>query len=164
MERDRGVEGACIIGPVTAFVGRTAVGWRGRVLSLIPGPLPHPGAGATDRVVALQIEREWITIRDGGRTAFPRGLEGGGAHASKALAFVVAGVLAGGVVASTFTPAEATHTLAHLRRQINRLENQVANLRNEVYNCERIADYQVTDPATAQPVTDTFVVYTCPTG
>jgi hypothetical protein len=82
----------------------------------------------------------------------------------KLMAFVVAGVLAGGLVASTLTPAGATHTLAHLRRQINRLENQVRVLRNEVFNCERIADYQVTDPSTAQPVTDTFVVYTCPTG
>jgi hypothetical protein len=37
----------------------------------------------------------------------------------------------------------------------------VSALRNEVYNCERLADYQVTDPSTSQPVTDTFVVYTC---
>jgi len=79
----------------------------------------------------------------------------------KLAAFAVAGVLAGGVVAGSLTPAEATHTLGHLRRQINRLENQVSALRNEVYNCERLADYQVTDPSTSQPVTDTFVVYTC---
>jgi hypothetical protein len=56
----------------------------------------------------------------------------------KLAAFVVAGVLAGGVVASNLTPAQATHTLAHLRRQIDRLENQVRVLRNEVFNCERI--------------------------
>jgi uncharacterized protein YlxW (UPF0749 family) len=86
----------------------------------------------------------------------------------KLAAFVVAGVLAGGVVASNLTPAAATHTLGHLRRQISRLENQVSTLQtqvrklnNEVYTCERLADYQVTDPTTAQPVTDTFVVYTC---
>jgi demethoxyubiquinone hydroxylase (CLK1/Coq7/Cat5 family) len=86
----------------------------------------------------------------------------------KLAAMVVTGLLAVGVVASSLTPAEATHTLAHLRRQINRLENQVSTLNNqvrvlrdEVFNCERIADYQVTDPTTAQPVTDTFVVYVC---
>ena len=86
----------------------------------------------------------------------------------KLTAIAVTGLLAGGVLASSLTPAEATHTLAHLRRQISRLENQVSTLQsqvrklnNEVYNCERIADYQVTDPTTAQPVTDTFVVYVC---
>jgi hypothetical protein len=79
----------------------------------------------------------------------------------KLAAFAVVGALAGGIVASNLTPAEATHTYRHLVRQINTLERQVRNLRNEVYNCERIADYQVTDPATAQPVTDTFVVYVC---
>jgi hypothetical protein len=71
----------------------------------------------------------------------------------KLAAVAVVGVLAGGVVASSLTPAGATHTYRHLVRQINRLENQVAALRDEVYNCERLADYQVTDPTTAQPVT-----------
>jgi hypothetical protein len=86
----------------------------------------------------------------------------------KFAAIAVTGLLAGSVLASSLTPAEATHTLAHLRRQISRLENQVSTLnrqvrvlRDEVFNCERIADYQVTDPTTAQPVTDTFVVYVC---
>ena len=79
----------------------------------------------------------------------------------KLAAFVVVGVLAGGVVASTLTPAEATHTLSHLRHQIARLENQVKKLNNEVYNCERIADYRVVDPATGAQVDDTFVVYVC---
>lgn len=88
--------------------------------------------------------------------------------ARRLIAFVVAGVLAGGVVATNFAPAEATHTLAHLRRQISRLENKVSTLqkqmrdvRFEVYNCERIANYQVVDPSTGQQVVDTFVVYTC---
>jgi hypothetical protein len=86
----------------------------------------------------------------------------------KFAAFVVTGLLAVGVVASSLTPAEATHTLAHLRRQINRLENQVSTLqgqmrdvRNEVYNCEVLADYQVVDPTTGGAATDTFVVYAC---
>jgi hypothetical protein len=86
----------------------------------------------------------------------------------KLAAIAVTGLLAGAVLASSLAPAEATHTLAHLRRQISRLENQVSTLnrqvrvlRDEVFNCERIADYQVTDPTTAQPVTDTFVVYVC---
>src|SRR5215216_4160292 len=63
-------------------------------------------------------------------------------------AIAVTGLLAGAVLASSLTPAEATHTLAHLRHQISRLENQVSTLQsqvrklnNEVYNCERIADY-----------------------
>ena len=88
----------------------------------------------------------------------------------KLAAFLLAAVLTGVVVATNLTPAGATHTLGHLRRQISRLENQVSTLqgqvrvlRNEVFNCERLADYQVTDPTTAQPVTDTFVIYTCPT-
>ena len=67
----------------------------------------------------------------------------------------------GGVVATNLTPASASHTLAHLRRQISRLESQVRKLNDEVYNCEKISDYQVTDPTTAQPVVDTFVVYVC---
>ena len=79
----------------------------------------------------------------------------------KLTAIAVTGLLAGAVVASSLTPAGATHTYRHLVRQINRLERQVADLRDEVYNCERLADYQVTDPSTAQPVTDTFVVYVC---
>ncbi len=86
----------------------------------------------------------------------------------KLAAFALAGVLTGGVVASSLTPAEATHTLAHLRRQISRLENQVSTLksqvrvlRNEVFNCEVLADYVVMDPSTGQQVTDTFVVYQC---
>jgi hypothetical protein len=63
----------------------------------------------------------------------------------KLAAFVVAGMLAGGVVVGSLapTPAGATHTLGHLRRQISRLENQVGtlqnqvrNLNNEVFNCE----------------------------
>jgi hypothetical protein len=79
----------------------------------------------------------------------------------KLAAFLVTGVLVGGVVASSLTPAGATHSLAHLRRQISRLENQVRKLNEEVYNCERLSDYQVVDPATGQTVVDTFVVYTC---
>jgi hypothetical protein len=79
----------------------------------------------------------------------------------KLAAFAVVGALAGGIVASNLTPAEATHTLSHLRHQISRLENQVRKLNNEVYNCERIADYRVTDPTTGAPVDDTFVVYVC---
>ena len=46
-------------------------------------------------------------------------------------AIIVTGLLAGAVVASSLAPAEATHTLGHLRRQINRLENQVSALRDE---------------------------------
>ena len=79
----------------------------------------------------------------------------------KLTAIAVTGLLAGAVVASSLAPAEATHTLAHLRRQISRLENQVRKLNDEVYNCERIADYRVADPTTGAPVTDTFVVYVC---
>jgi peptidoglycan hydrolase CwlO-like protein len=47
------------------------------------------------------------------------------------------------LIVTSLQPAEATHTLAHLRRQIARLENQVANLQqqlkglnSEVFNCE----------------------------
>lgn len=79
----------------------------------------------------------------------------------KLAAVLVTGLLAGGVIASTLTPAEATHTYPHLVRQINRLESQVRKLNNEVYNCERIADYRVVDPATGAQVDDTFVVYVC---
>lgn len=64
-------------------------------------------------------------------------------------------------MATNLTPAGATHTLGHLRRQISRLESQVRKLNDEVYNCERISDYQVVDPTTGQPVVDTFVVYVC---
>jgi hypothetical protein len=54
----------------------------------------------------------------------------------KLAAFVVAGVVAGGLVVGSLapTPAEATHTLGHLRRQISRLENQVSTLQNQVRN------------------------------
>lgn len=79
----------------------------------------------------------------------------------KLAAFLVVGVLSGGIVATAFTPANATHSLRHLIRQVNRLENRVAALQNEVYNCEVLADYQVTDPSTGGAVTDTFVVYVC---
>jgi hypothetical protein len=80
----------------------------------------------------------------------------------KLAAFVVAGVLAGGLVVGSLapTPAEATHTLAHLRRQISRLENQVSTLRNqvrtlnnEVYNCEFL------DTATPKTFPDGSVGY-----
>jgi len=97
-----------------------------------------------------------------GKGQVPRGVKRGeDIMRRKLAAFLVTGVLVGGVVATNLTPASATHTLAHLRRQISRLESQVRKLNNEVYQCERIADYQVTDPSTAQPVTDTFVVYVC---
>ena len=56
---------------------------------------------------------------------------------------VVLAALAITLIATFIQPAQATHTLGHLRRQIARLENQVANLKqqvkglnNEVFNCE----------------------------
>jgi len=56
---------------------------------------------------------------------------------------IVVAMLAITLIVTSLQPAEATHTLAHLRRQIARLENQVANLQqqvrglnNEVFNCE----------------------------
>jgi hypothetical protein len=59
------------------------------------------------------------------------------------VAGAVASVTLLGAVSLAPTPAGATHTLGHLRRQISRLENQVSTLRNqvrvlnnEVFNCE----------------------------
>jgi outer membrane murein-binding lipoprotein Lpp len=40
--------------------------------------------------------------------------------------------LAIAVIVASLMPAEATHTEAHLRRQINRLENQVSSLQSNV--------------------------------
>ena len=49
---------------------------------------------------------------------------------------LVAGAVASatllGAVSLAPTPAEATHTLGHLRRQISRLENQVDTLQRQV--------------------------------
>lgn len=59
------------------------------------------------------------------------------------VAGAVASVTLLGAVSLAPTPAGATHTLGHLRRQISRLENQVATLQQkvktlsaDVYGCE----------------------------
>ena len=62
-------------------------------------------------------------------------------------AAVAVAVLAITLIVTSLVPAQGTHTLGHLRRQIARLENQVASLRRdvadlniEVFRCEFFDD------------------------